>query len=221
MAIITALLINSAQAETYSYICMDHGKSYPLKVDEEQSTLAWKGGTYKISRQEECAKYGWRAVAGGASFDFCTATKGYADFVQNGTRIECDLQRAAERAGPSNSSSKTSSAELPKTFHGSWTNKDGSSEFEVTGIYVGPRTYHEPGYNCDIKSVAAKKDAATVTQSLVYLINMTCAGEGEKTGKQVREIWALRKVDGKDVLVMAGAAGPTFPSIHVLQRDGE
>jgi len=111
-------------------------------------------------------------------------------------------------------------AELPKSFLGDWTNQDGSSEHEVTGIHVDAKTYHEPGYNCDIRSITAKNDAATSTRTLVYLIDMACSGDGENPGrpKRIREIWALRKINSKDVLVMAGAAGPTYPSIHVLER---
>lgn len=110
-------------------------------------------------------------------------------------------------------------ADLPKSFLGDWANHDGSSEHEVTGIHVGPRTYHEPGYNCDLRSITAKNDAAASARTLVYLIDMTCSGDEENPRrKRVREVWALRKVDGKDVLVMAGTAGPTCPSIHVLER---
>lgn len=111
-------------------------------------------------------------------------------------------------------------ADLPKSFLGDWTNHDGASEHEVTGIHVGPRTYHEPGYNCDIRSITAKNDAATGTHTLVYLVDMTCSDDGENPSrpKRVREIWALRRINGKDVLVMVAAAGPTYPSIHVLER---
>jgi hypothetical protein len=110
-------------------------------------------------------------------------------------------------------------ADLPKSFLGDWTNQDGSSEHEVTGIHVGPKTYHEPGYNCDFRSITAKRDAATSTQTLVYLVDMTCSGDEENPRpRRVREIWALRKINGKDVLVMTGTAGPTYPSIHVLER---
>ena len=110
-------------------------------------------------------------------------------------------------------------ADLPKSLLGDWTNRDGSSEHEVTGIHVGSRTYHEPGYNCDLRSITAKNDAATSARTLVYLVDMTCSGDEENPHRRrVREIWALRKVDGKDVLVMAGTAGPTYPSIHVLER---
>lgn len=110
-------------------------------------------------------------------------------------------------------------AELPKALLGDWTNRDGSSEHEVTGIHVGPRTYHEPGYNCELKSITAKHDAAAGTRAVVYLIDMICAGDEENPRRRtVREVWALRRINGKDVLVMAGTAGPTYPSIHVLER---
>ena len=110
-------------------------------------------------------------------------------------------------------------ADLPKSFLGDWTNQDGSSEHEVTGIHVGPKTYHEPGYNCDFRSITAKHDAATSTDALVYFVDMTCSGDEENPRpRRVREIWALRKINGKDVLVMTGTAGPTYPSIHVLKR---
>ncbi len=110
-------------------------------------------------------------------------------------------------------------ADFPKSLLGDWTNRDGSSEHEVTGIHVGPRTYHEPGYNCDIRSIAAKNDTATSAPTLVYLVDMTCSGDEENPRpRRVREIWALRKIHGKDVLVMTSTAGPTYPSIHVLER---
>jgi hypothetical protein len=88
-----AIPIISAHAETYNYICKDHGKSFALKVDDTQNTLHWKGTTYRIEENEDCAKLGWRAEKDGASFDFCTATQGYADFQQNGTNVQCNLTR--------------------------------------------------------------------------------------------------------------------------------
>jgi hypothetical protein len=89
IVIATAFFINSAHADTYTYVCTDHGMYYPLKVDDKQNTLAWKGSIYKIKPQEDCAKFGWRAEKDGASFDFCAATQGYADFEQKGARIQC------------------------------------------------------------------------------------------------------------------------------------
>jgi hypothetical protein len=93
IVVATALLITSAHADTYVYVCTDHGRAYPLKVDDKQNILAWKGNLYRIEPQENCAKFGWHAEKNGVSFDFCTATQGYADFEQNGTRIQCDMGR--------------------------------------------------------------------------------------------------------------------------------
>jgi hypothetical protein len=93
IVITTALFINSAHADTYNYACTDRGKSYPLKVDDTQNSLTWKGNIYKIKPQEDCGKMGWLAEKDGTSFEFCTATKGYADFEQNGRRIQCNLKR--------------------------------------------------------------------------------------------------------------------------------
>jgi hypothetical protein len=97
-----ALLVvtGATHADTFTYVCKDHGRSYPLKVDNKQNTLTWKGSVYKIKPQEGCAKYGWHAEKDGASFDFCTATKGYAGFENAtppiGTDIECNF-RASNR----------------------------------------------------------------------------------------------------------------------------
>lgn len=110
-------------------------------------------------------------------------------------------------------------SELPKMFLGNWANND-IGDIEVTGIYIGARTYHEPGYNCNIGSVQVKDEAGSFNRGSVYIVDMTCAGDGEgpSRAKKVREVWALRKIDGKDLLVIAGAAGSTFPSIHILQK---
>jgi hypothetical protein len=93
IVITTALFINSAHADTFTYVCTDHGKSYPLKVDDKLNTLTWKGSVYKIKRQEDCAKYGWHAEKDDASFNFCTATKGGGGIERNdGTVIQCNLK---------------------------------------------------------------------------------------------------------------------------------
>jgi hypothetical protein len=110
-------------------------------------------------------------------------------------------------------------AELPSSFLGSWVNKDGAGEHEITGINIGKRTYHEPGYNCAIRSIRARDEGNAVGRGKVYLVEMSCDGE-ETPGHPVRvkEVWALRRANGKDILVMSGASGSTFPSIHVLER---
>jgi hypothetical protein len=47
-------------------------------------------------------------------------------------------------------------------------------DIEVTGIGITQGSYHEPGYNCDIRSVQPKSEA---TPGLpVYLVEMRCSG---------------------------------------------
>ena len=87
-----AISASSAQANTYNYVCKDHGKSFPLKVDDAQSTLEWQGTTYRIRENENCAKFGWHAEKNGTSFDFCTATQGGGYIQQNGHHIQDDIQ---------------------------------------------------------------------------------------------------------------------------------
>lgn len=88
-----AISATSAHADTYNYLCKHQGKPFELKVDDTRNILEWRGTTYRIKETEDCAKFGWRAEKDGASFDFCTATQGYADFQQNGTTIRCHLKR--------------------------------------------------------------------------------------------------------------------------------
>jgi len=83
---------SQAHASTFNYACKDRGKTHPLKVDDSANTLTWKGTVYKIT-ETDCGKAGWRAEKDGVSFDFCTATKGIADFELNGAMITCDMKR--------------------------------------------------------------------------------------------------------------------------------
>lgn len=117
--------------------------------------------------------------------------------------------------------SAAQAADLPSAFLGSWANRDGAGrDIEITGIAIGKRTYHEPGYNCDIRSVAAREEAGSIGRGRVYIVEMSCQDDGENPGKpsRVREVWAMRRAFGKEILVMSGASGPTFPSVRVLER---
>ena len=91
--VVAMFSITSAHAGTYNYICKNRGKPYPLKIDDNRNTLEWKGDIYKIKENRNCGKFGWHAEKDSTSFDFCTATQGYADFEQNGVLIRCNLQR--------------------------------------------------------------------------------------------------------------------------------
>jgi hypothetical protein len=92
LLIVLAIGFNQAQASTYTYACKDRGKTSQLKVDDVQNTLTWNGTTYKIT-ETDCGKAGWRAEKDGVAFDFCTATKGVADFEFNGHTVMCDMKR--------------------------------------------------------------------------------------------------------------------------------
>lgn len=94
--VVLAILIGSvasSHAEVFKYTCKVDGKSLHLGVDDGRSVLVWRGKTYRIRVQENCAKYGWHAEGNGTAFDFCTATQGYADFEENGAQIQCGQDR--------------------------------------------------------------------------------------------------------------------------------
>ncbi|TQF30015.1 hypothetical protein UNPA324_10560 [Bradyrhizobium sp. UNPA324] len=106
-------------------------------------------------------------------------------------------------------------AQLPEAYLGDWSSDD-VGDLEITGIVITPRTYHEPGYNCDIRSVQQKSEATPGRP--VYLVEMRCSGEGPERPQLVRELWALRKIGNNNVLAIAGLSGATFPSMHLLRR---
>lgn len=94
LLLITLIMgISQAQAAPpLQYVCKDHGKKLTLLLDDVNNTLTWKGVTYSI-KEIECGKAGWHAEKGGVGFDFCTATKGVADFDFNGSLVTCDMKR--------------------------------------------------------------------------------------------------------------------------------
>ena len=82
-------------AKTYNYSCEVDGKTYPLRVDDIKNILEWRGRRYILTEQPDCAKYGWHAEGDGASFDFCTATKGYAaiKYKNKNDEFQCNQKR--------------------------------------------------------------------------------------------------------------------------------
>jgi hypothetical protein len=106
-------------------------------------------------------------------------------------------------------------AELPKAFLGDW-QRDEPKDIEITGIEVVEHGYHEPGYNCDIRSVQQKRDLASDIP--IYLVEMRCSSEGSDHPQLTHEVWAMRRVGDREVLAIAGTSGATFPSIHLLRR---
>jgi hypothetical protein len=75
-----------------TYVCKSQGRASTLKVNETKQTLEWQGHTYKIT-ETSCGRAGWHAERDGMSFDFCTATQGYASFKTTTGTVECDLHR--------------------------------------------------------------------------------------------------------------------------------
>jgi hypothetical protein len=99
---------------------------------------------------------------------------------------------------------------LPSEFLGSWTRLS-VPERALIDIDIGRRSFDEPGYHCQINGVTKSVDDEDAGNH-VYLIDMICRDEGGP--HRVHEVWAMRTVNGKDVLVISGAT-----SIQVLQRE--
>lgn len=94
LAIIIAMLsADRVHAKEFTYTCRVGGKSLNVRVDDVRNILRWRGKVYAIAIQEDCPKFGWRATREGESFDFCTATQGYADFREGDKLIQCDQDR--------------------------------------------------------------------------------------------------------------------------------
>jgi|ERR1700678_143886 hypothetical protein len=93
--IFASSLDHAVQADTYTYLCKVDGKTYPLRVDEDKNVLEWRGKSYSLAVKPDCGRYGWRAEGNGTSFDFCTATQGYAaiEDKDGNNQVECNLRR--------------------------------------------------------------------------------------------------------------------------------
>jgi len=93
---------NTRDVIIFNYSCKVHGKTYPLRLDETKKVLEWRGKRYSIvsssgspsGSQPDCAKYGWHVEGNGTSFDFCSATQGYAAIQDKdgNDRVKCNLQ---------------------------------------------------------------------------------------------------------------------------------
>lgn len=77
---------------SFTYVCKSQGRVSTLKVNDTKQTLEWLGHTYKIT-ETSCGRAGWHAERDGTSFDFCTATQGYASFDLPTGTVECELHR--------------------------------------------------------------------------------------------------------------------------------
>jgi hypothetical protein len=92
--IFASLSTTVVHAEIYNYSCKVDGRAYPLRVDDNKNVLEWRGKKYSLT-ENPCGRYGWHAEGNGTSFDFCTATKGYAwiEDKDEKNKVECDLKR--------------------------------------------------------------------------------------------------------------------------------
>lgn len=180
-----AFLLGSAHADTYTYDCKVRGKLYTLKVDDESNELSWRGKTYRIRVQENCAKYGWKAQRPGETFDFCTSTKGYADFRQNGALVRCDQKVTL----------------IPEEFHGKWVQvpiKDEKCNPANNPIDVAASRIETNGgeTSCELS------DAKEIKSPTGSRLELSCfqSGEGDN-GTERHEVWRLAELFGKRVFV--------------------
>jgi hypothetical protein len=82
--------------------CDVDGKSYPLRVDDNNNVLEWRGKKYNLTIEAAdepngCAKYGWHARGNGASFTFCTATQGYGAIEDKEGNVRSDAHLKGDR----------------------------------------------------------------------------------------------------------------------------
>jgi hypothetical protein len=86
-ALIGCVLTTAAPAasDPFLYACEivvenNRMETHIATIDEAKHTFFWRGKTYRIAMKPECGRYGWHVTGNGASFDFCTATKGVGSF---------------------------------------------------------------------------------------------------------------------------------------------
>lgn len=93
-------LIGAAHAATYTYICRDHHKAYPVTLNTGRSddcdgtmthcTITWRGTTFTDVKQRpgDCrAEYA--ASNKGVGIDLCTSTKGVAGLMIGSQNLNC------------------------------------------------------------------------------------------------------------------------------------
>jgi hypothetical protein len=104
IAIALVSMLVTAQAETYTYMCKDGSKTYPVKVttpnerrtaddDMEGGTITWRGTVYQDVKLGEGCRYNFVATKDGETIEVCTATKGYADVTLGRARFYCQMKR--------------------------------------------------------------------------------------------------------------------------------
>jgi hypothetical protein len=114
-------------------------------------------------------------------------------------------------------------ASLPDAVRGDWHHtapiNNGTEAVPFPAI-IGADTYHEAGYNCQVKSAQQTIDPAD--RQPIYAVDMMCATEQEHP-YPLKTFWALRKTAAGDVLVITALPLRGLgPSIEVLEKgDGQ
>jgi hypothetical protein len=86
-----ATIATSVHAESYTYMCWvpnDH-KVYPLRVNEDNRTLTWRGTIFQNLRAGDGCKYKYLATRNGVTAELCTATQGVADLTIGEATFDC------------------------------------------------------------------------------------------------------------------------------------
>jgi hypothetical protein len=113
-------------------------------------------------------------------------------------------------------------AQLIAAFEGNWyhatsINNGTAEQASSVSASISADTFHEPGYNCRIKSVHQAKDAAD-DDLPIYQVDMVCGGELERA-YPVKSTWAIRKTGAGEVLVISSPpANGLGPSIEVFEK---
>jgi hypothetical protein len=113
-------------------------------------------------------------------------------------------------------------AQLPAAMQGDWHHttpiNNGTEEVPV-GATIGADTFHEPGYNCQIKSVHQTLDPSDRVPT--YQVDMMCAGERERP-YPLKSFWAIRRTSSGEVLVITALpVSGLGPSIEVLEKGSQ
>ncbi|MGY4428468.1 hypothetical protein ACVWWO_000945 [Bradyrhizobium sp. F1.13.1] len=106
LLLVTAMsvaLIGSTQAATYTYMCRDHNKAYPIVLDTGSKddcdgettpcTIKWRGTTFRNVKMGEGCRADYIATDNGVKVDLCTATQGVADLTIGNAKFDCQMRR--------------------------------------------------------------------------------------------------------------------------------
>jgi hypothetical protein len=113
------------------------------------------------------------------------------------------------------SSAPSNNDMLPAEFRGTWTI---GNRAEITGVVVTGRSYHEPGYNCDIRNVrkAENSGADPDAAKQLYIVSMSCNADDEDAGppENLTEIWITYSLNNDQVVICASTS-----SVRIMHRE--